>query len=371
MKSYSLSDIKAGVFFSKPVYLDEQFLLLTPEMQLTKKMIEGLEAWGYKEILSDGEPRASYIPEEGIITNTFVSNDAKELAQAEEFINDFIKYVEELFSKAVLNNMLETDDVIKKSQEIVDIIRDKRIFILRTMFNFKDDEKNYLVCHTVKSTIIAIVIGLYLKIPTHQLIELGTASIVHEIGMLKIPPQIYLTKHTLTSKEKKAILTHPILGGEFLKSSGFSVRVCTAVLEHHERENGSGYPQRKSGDRIGMFAKILAIACSYDALTADRPHKDFKDGFMGMLDLLKNENKRYDDRVVRALVCSLSLYPIGSYVLLSNNKKAQVIDAKPDSPRYPIVQVFNEMTLDRKNLVLETAKDGIFITKIISREAVT
>jgi HD-GYP domain-containing protein (c-di-GMP phosphodiesterase class II) len=370
MKSYILATIKPGIFFSKPVYLDNGFLLLTPEMQLSEKTFEALALWGYTQIFSDGEPRNSYIPEDGPITTTLVSNDIKELNKAEEFLNDFQKYIEELFTEAALSNMLEPDTVIKKVQEVLDFIRDKRIFVLRILMDFKQGSQNYLVCHTVKSTVIALVIGLYLKLPTHQLIELGIAAVVHEIGMIKIPPQVYMSKHPLMQQEKKAIFTHPLLGSDFLKSSGFSVRVCTAVLEHHERENGSGYPQRKTGDRIGLYAKIIAIACSYDALTADRPHKEFKDGFMSMLDLLKNENKRYDERVIRALVCSLSLYPIGSYVLLSNNKTGQVIDVKPETPRYPIVQLFNEMTPDRNNVVLETARDGVFITKVISREVI-
>ncbi|MDR2194881.1 MAG: HD-GYP domain-containing protein [Treponema sp.] len=370
MKSYTLSTIKPGIFFSKPVYLDKEFLLLTPEMQVTEKMIEALNLWGYKEIFSNGELRNSFVPEDGPLTDTFLSNDAKELTKVEGFLNDFQKYVEDLFTEAALSNMLEPDTVIKKVQELLDLVREKRIFVLRVLMNLKQTTQNYLVCHTVKSSIIALVIGLYLKLPTHQLIELGIAAVVHEIGMIKIPPQVYMSRHPLMQQEKRAILAHPVLGCDFLKFSGFSVRVCTAVLEHHERENGSGYPQRKTGDRIGLYAKIIAIACSYDALTADRPHKEFKDGFMSMLDLLKNENKRYDERVIRALVCSLSLYPIGSYVLLSNNKTGQVIDVKPETPRYPIVQVFNEMTPDRQNVVLETARDGVFITKIISREAI-
>jgi len=87
-----------------------------------------------------------------------------------------------------------------------------------------------------------------------------------------------------------------------------------------------------------------------------------------MLELLKNEGKKYDETVVRALVFSLSIYPIGLYVLLSNGKKGQVVDVNPENPRFPVVQVFGELTPDGKNKIVETSQDGIHIVRPLTRE---
>jgi len=112
------------------------------------------------------------------------------------------------------------------------------------------------------------------------------------------------------------------------------------------------------------------VACSYEALSAQRPHKEAKDGYTGMLELLKNEGKQYDDTIVRALVFSLSIYPIGLYVLLSSGRKGQVVDVNPENPRFPIVQIFGELTPDGKNKILETSQDGISIVRPLTREEI-
>jgi HD-GYP domain-containing protein (c-di-GMP phosphodiesterase class II) len=160
------------------------------------------------------------------------------------------------------------------------------------------------------------------------------------------------------------------LSFNLLKSFDFPLVISLAALEHHERENGSGYPQKLTSEKISFYAKIIAVACSYEALSSQRPHKEAKDGHTGMLELLKNERKQYDDTVVRALVFSLSIYPIGLYVLLSSGKKGQVVDVNPENPRYPIVQVFGELTPDGKNKTLETSPSGLSIVRPLTREEI-
>jgi HD-GYP domain-containing protein (c-di-GMP phosphodiesterase class II) len=113
-----------------------------------------------------------------------------------------------------------------------------------------------------------------------------------------------MSSRSLTEQEKKLIYTHPILGYNILKSLEFPLAVSRAVLEHHERENGSGYPRKLTGGNISLYGKIIGVACSYEAISAKRPHREAKDGYTGMLELLKNEGKQYDDTVVRALVYS-------------------------------------------------------------------
>lgn len=230
-----------------------------------------------------------------------------------------------------------------------------------------DPKKSYIATHSVRSTIIAIIIGTYLKLPGPRLLELGIAAIVHEAGMLKLPSAIYMNERPLTPAEQKAIVTHPVLGYSLLKSLDFPLPICLAALEHHERECGAGYPRRLTGDKISLYSKIIAVACSYEALSSKRPHKEEKDGYTGMLELLKNEGKQYDDTVVKALVLSLSIYPIGLYVLLSNGKKGQVVDVNPENPRFPIVQIFGETSPDGRVLTMQTSQDTLTIVRPLTR----
>jgi HD-GYP domain-containing protein (c-di-GMP phosphodiesterase class II) len=377
MRNFILKEIPPESFFSKPVYLDNQFILTAPEVRFSRELIQTLLEWEFKEVRSDGEPQEEYAGDEVIVQEVegvaekSILSDGGQIQEAERFYANFLKYVESLFTVVATKKEIHFNQVAERVKEICDFAKDQRRYLLRIMRNENSaGTDNYLASHALKSTIIAIIIGSYIKLPTHRLIELGVAALLHEVGMIMLPPQVYLAKRPLNPAERKAILTHPVLSFNILKNFDFPLVVSLAALEHHERENGSGYPQKLTGDKISLYAKIIAVACSYEALTSSRPHKDAKDGYSGMIDLLKNEGKQYDDTIVKALVFSLSIYPIGLYVLLSNGKKGQVVDVNPENPRYPLVQVFGELTPDGKNKILETSQDGIHIARPLQREEI-
>jgi HD-GYP domain-containing protein (c-di-GMP phosphodiesterase class II) len=379
MKNYILGDIEIDSFFSKAVYLDNGFILAAPEMPFSEDLREILEKWNYKSVYSEGDPCKEYTMDkksvavvmEGGIVELSMQSDADKLEKAEEFYNDFVYFVDDLFIRANVSDELDYKIVSDKIKDMVEYIKEDRRFLMRVIKNLEPAPgKNYNTIHSVRTTILSIVIGTYLKLPPHRLIELGVAALVHEAGMLKVPAQVYLSDRPLNEQEKKAITTHPILGYTMLKGFDFPLAICLAALEHHERENGTGYPRHLQGEKISLYSKIIAVACSYEALSTKRPHKEAKDGYMGMLELLKNEGKQYDDTVVKALVLSLSIYPIGLYVLLSNGKKGQVVDVNPENPRFPIVQVFGEFTPDGKVRTAQTDPDELSIVRPLTRSEI-
>jgi HD-GYP domain-containing protein (c-di-GMP phosphodiesterase class II) len=370
MKNYMIKDIPEDSFFSEPLYLDSQFIVAAPEMPLKKALLTTLLEWDFREVYSNGEPKNISFAKNADIAKAAAhlltadnSNKDAVVAYANEFYGLFQDYVEELFADISEESKFNFEAIVENVQVVCHIIHKDRRFLLWVQ---QEDiqQENYQITHAVNSMIISIIIGSVLKLPEPKLVELGVAALLHEIGMMKLPPRIYLTKLTLTPEDRKTILTHPILGYKLLKAFDFPLGVCLAALEHQERENSSGYPQKLSGNKISLYAKIIAVACSYDALTTHRPYKPAKDKHRGILDLLKNEGKQYDDTVVRALVYSLSVYPIGLYVLLSNGKKAQVVDVNPENPRFPTVQTLK--TRKEKAITLQTSPQ-ISITRPLAK----
>ncbi|MDR0585042.1 MAG: HD-GYP domain-containing protein [Treponema sp.] len=376
MKKYAVKDIPAGNYFTQTVYLDSRFALAAPEMPFSGELAKALSDWGFREVYSDGEPREHYVPDGDPAGNEEIGDpstiiDPDKIREAEEFYVSFQKYTEILFTRIRVQNGLNFNSMARQIKTVVDFVRENRRFLMRVQRKIDSpDDKSYLASHAVRSTIIAVIIGTYLKLPVHRLIELGTAALLHEVGMLNIPPKVYLSSRALSPQEQKLILGHPVLGFKMLKSLDFPLAVGLPALEHHERENGSGYPQHLSGGKINLYSKIIAVACSYEALSSKRPYKEAKDGYTGMLELLKNEGKQYDDTVVRALVYSLSIYPIGLYVLLSSGKKGQVVDVNPENPRYPVVQIFGELNPDGKNKTLQTFPGGLTIVRPLTRQEI-
>jgi len=363
MKSFPLKDIPHG-FFTKATYLDSDFIVTAPEMRITKNLLKTMDDWGFSEVLSDGEPCETYSAEatadnkETAIGDRSTTADLDKIQKAEAFYASFQKYVKTLYAFLPVKNELDFNAIAEQIKSVCDYIRDNRRFLMRTQWLTNPvQEENQMVSHTARSTIIALIIGTNLKLQNYRLIELGVAALLHEVGMIKLPQENYNSKRALTEQERKLLYAHPILGFNILKSFDFPLVICLAALEHHERENGTGYPQRKTGDKISLYAKIVAVACSYEAISSRRPHKDAKDSHTGIMELLKNEGKQYDDTIVRALVYSLSIYPIGLYVLLSDGKKGQVVDVNPENPRFPIVEIFGELLPNGKNKTKRTSAD--------------
>jgi HD-GYP domain-containing protein (c-di-GMP phosphodiesterase class II) len=378
MTAIPLKDLKADTFYNAPVYIDDAYIILTPETPLTLSLIHRLAEWEIREVFTDGtiiDSDAEVAPpetaevsaDEEKPTTTKAAGDRENLSKVSVFYDQFLKYVETVFSRYVTKNEILIKELSDRVKTLCDVILENKRYILRIVSR-ATPSSNYLVNHSVRSTVLAIVLGGQLKLPPHRLIELGVAALVHEIGMVRLPPQLYMAGRQLTDTERKSITAHPILGYNILKDKQFPLSICLAALEHHERMNGTGYPRALGGDKISLYARVIAVACSYDAVTSSRPYREAREGYAGMVDILKNDGKQYDDLVIKALVYSLSLYPIGSYVLLTNAKIGQVIDVNTDNPRYPVVLILGSRTPDGKETIIQTSENGVRILRPISRE---
>ncbi|MDR1352208.1 MAG: HD-GYP domain-containing protein [Treponema sp.] len=411
MAKYKCRDIPEGSYFSRAVYIGHDFIVASPEVPIDENIKKLLLRWEFREVSAEGDPvdgppmdLLAFFEEAGADTSD-LQNDDEHILRAAEFYGLITEFTEKTLDKIASSLGGEEDGeahppglvrddagisyqgLAGKVREFCRIILKESRYLLRIIRykNTLNDEEeagqepdllqpsqpsslksDYQVSHTVKSLILTVVMGSYLKFNDTQLVELGIAALLHESGMLHIPPDTYLTDKPLTREERRAILSHPILGFNMLQSLNFPQSIRLAVLEHHERENGSGYPQRLTGPKISLYAKIIAVACSFEAITSARPYKDARDGHMGILDLLKNEGGRYDEMALRALIFSLSIYPIGSYVLLSDGRKAQVVDVNPKEPRYPIVRILGE----NDDTPVETSSIGVRILRLVPEEAI-
>ncbi|MDR2053312.1 MAG: HD-GYP domain-containing protein [Treponema sp.] len=403
MTKYRIKDISENSFFHSAVYLDDGFIIASPEIPIDSDIKKSLLDWEFQELLAEGEPQKEppgdilpFFETSGENAHAPQGVDDERVSRATEIYARLLEFTGKILNRISASpndgktgeNLppgqfhsdtgIEYHELADKVRDFCRIIQSEYRYLLRIMQDkyavneetgnqgndpaqFPLNREDYQVSHAVNSLILAVTMGNYLKFNADQLADLAVAALLHEAGMLHIPPDAYLTDKPLTREERRAILSHPILGFNMLKSLNFPQNIRLAVLEHHERENGSGYPRRLAGSKISFYAKIIAVACSFEAITSARPYKDARDGHSGIVDLLKNEGGRYDQTAIRALICSLSIYPIGSYVFLSDGRKAQVVDVNPDEPRYPVVRILRESG----DAPIKTSPLGLHILRLV------
>lgn len=393
MNSLNITEISDNARFNADVLIDEKFLLLPATLPFSAKMKQAVLEWEFRQVFTDGEEKSTAAPtavqkatarrviesetedvsaefeigepakkEEPVLDQVEYSNDSESVMQkalrlvnesktsstsiennqlnlVQTVYDEYLRYILEIYTRFVTHKELEYEPIANSVKDLCVFINDHRRYILRVQSPLQDDDRMYLINHALKSTVLAITIAIQLKMPIVKQVELGVSCILHEIGMLRLPPQIYMTNRTLSTQEKNKIYTHPLLSYNILKEKGFPLSVCLGALEHHEKENGMGYPRRLVSSKISIYAKIIAVSCSYEAITASRSHKEARSSYDAMVEMLKNNGKQFDENVIKALLFAVSLYPIGAYVFLHNGKIGQVVDVNPVNPKQPIVQL--------------------------------
>jgi len=299
--------------------------------------------------------------------NVFSGMENKE-KKAEEFYNSFLRYTESLFDGFTAKNELDFESIQEMVKASCEFVRQDRNHIVYAMQTAKP-YKNLHVSHSVRASIVALIIGTYLKLPRHQLIDLGIAGLLCNISVLNLSGRIYTSKEGGfnllkfgTDMEKKLLYVHPIHANRTLKALNFPLSICEAVLQHHELEDGSGFPQQLKGEAISLFGKILVVAEFYEAFSTE-DIDGTKCSHSGIVQILKN-GVCFDVSVIRALVNSISIYPVGIYVLLSNGKRGQVTDIDQENPRFPIVKISGKQTHDEN---VKTS-DELFIVRPLTGE---
>ncbi|MGA2479745.1 MAG: HD domain-containing phosphohydrolase [Spirochaetia bacterium] len=376
MKSIPLSTLVPSIYFDQPVYLDKSYILLTPDSPVTPELVKRLQKWKYHQVFTEGKTKdvPGYLSASasGGMTPQTIDEDIRENAQviaSRTFYGEFTTFASTLFSKYAAEGTLNLADVTEWVKKAIQMVHENRDFLLRFLDTTAEGDR-YLISHAVNSTILALAIGDYMKAPPHRLIELGNACLLHEIGMFKLPLELRKSPKGLSPDERKAMVTHTLLGYRILKGFSAPENVALAALEHHERIDGSGYPRSLSQPKITDYALIIAVVCSYDAMVSRRPFRPGTlDGHATILDLAQKNRKQYDEKILKALVYTLSVYPVGTAVLLSNNSRGLVMKTDSGKPRCPVVKVVFDP--EKKKLVdppmIQVAEgQGLSITAVLT-----
>ncbi|HET6426127.1 MAG TPA: HD-GYP domain-containing protein [Planctomycetaceae bacterium] len=198
--------------------------------------------------------------------------------------------------------------------------------------------------HCLKMATLGMAIGIEMGLDEDNCKRIGVAGLIHDWGMAKVPAEIRTSPNKLSEYDFYQIKKHPIYTAEMLeRMAGIPSMVPIIVYQVHERPNGLGYPRGRTGERIHLFARILAVADTYSALTEPRPYRQPLAPYAAMECLVKLAKSRdVDPEVVRAFLKVMSLFPIGSFVALSDGSVARTIRRNGEHYTKPIVCVIQD-----------------------------
>lgn len=386
MNTLKLLELKDLVYFTDDVYIDKNFLIFAGGTQFTQDVKQLLCEWQFTVLYTKGGLEEAENEEERRGEEEPASKEKETVPAAaekkpeepekkklsgeavEKIYNQFLLFTTETYNTYRNTQELEVNMVIRKMEKLRIFVEENRqtILMLQALRPYSSDD--FLVHHSLRSAIFALVIGMQLKMSHFQLTELAAACLMHEIGLMHISEEIYTKSGKLTEEEKKYLYVHPVLSCKILKKAKFSLPICLGTLDHHERENGTGYPQKLTSEKISLYGKIIAVVCSYEAMIGQRKYKEALEPSQALLNILRKEQSQYDEEVLRALLYALSFFPIGCFVCLSNDTIGQVIDNNPDDPRFPLVRVVNRTGDTATPEAIRTNMSGIRILRPARKE---
>lgn len=141
-------------------------------------------------------------------------------------------------------------------------------------------------------------------------IKLFVAGLLHDVGKIKIPNSILYKRGTLTSNEFAIIKKHPCEGAEILKKTGYCSEIVEAVLHHHERWDGNGYPDGIKGKKIPLYSRVLAVADAFDAMVSDRPYRKALPLDVALKEIEANAGTQFDPDIVQQFLKKVYRTPL-------------------------------------------------------------
>lgn len=218
------------------------------------------------------------------------------------------------------------------------------------------DENEYTAEHCLNVCILAIAFGRQLGMSEQELENLGMCGLLHDVGKMKIPPEILDKPGALTPAEMRVMMGHTVHGRNLLLSSrGIYTGAIDVALSHHERIDGTGYPRQLAGNSISRFSKIIAIVDAYDAMTADRCYQSARTSTEAIKIIYKDRGTHFDEQLALKFLQTVGLYPAGSIVELYSGEVGMVIEANPRYRHLPRIILLRDK--DKQPLAKETLLD--------------
>ncbi len=266
---------------------------------------------------------------------------SEELPHALQAYHSAQQYIDDLLDRVVTNQELplaEARAVIRSCIHSISSNPNAMFWLTRIRA-----EDAYTAEHCVRVGILCITFGRFLGLNDSQLETLGLCGMLHDVGKMRVPPEILNKPGALEPQEWDIMRRHAEFGYELLTSDHeVEKEVQQAALSHHERLDGKGYPQGLAAPSLHQFTRIVTIVDAYDAMTSDRVYKPGIPTSKALGILYKYRSEQFDGALVEGFIRMIGIYPPGSLVELHTGEVAVVLATSPNNKLHPLVEIVRD-----------------------------
>jgi HD-GYP domain-containing protein (c-di-GMP phosphodiesterase class II) len=261
---------------------------------------------------------------------------SKTVEEVEKSFSEFTFNVEGIFDVIDSRGIKDLEEIRGFAKKIQNEMNSTRAIIKNIVLNGSGADTIYR--HSVNVAALSSILGRWIGLDEKDINLLTYAGILHDFGKTRIDKQILNKRGTLTTKEFHQIKNHPITAYNLIKQVAFlDSSVCYGVLMHHERLDGSGYPLGIKGEKIHEFAKIIAIADTFDAVNSNRMHRRSRGPFAALEIIQKDSLGKLDYEYCKVFLEHLVNYYMGEEVLLNNEMICKIIQININDIIHPLV----------------------------------
>ena len=288
------------------------------------------------------------------------SNTAYSDGLQQQWAGDCDEQVEtlcELFDETCNGNEVSLEPLLQQCEQIITRLKeDSDALVCLAAAPYPAE---YPTRHAFHLASLAIAIGVQVGLDHQNLLDLGVGCLIHDAGMRQVGLEQFEAKTTISSVGLQKLADHPVRALEVAsRYNGISDNARMVAYQIHERLDGSGYPRGRTANQIHDLAKIAAVADAFIGMATPRPHRLGIQGYFAIKQILDEMKAgKFDPKVVRGLLEATSLYPIGSFVQLTNEHVGRVIRTGGADYANPTIEMWKANQLDAEPAIVNLKEE--------------
>ncbi|AOV06349.1 HD-GYP domain-containing protein [Sporosarcina ureilytica] len=336
-----LHNLRPGLTISEDIYVNTHFPIVKKDTDLTNEHIQVLQMFNVKKVKVKETNQIVPVQDEVEDIRQEELNAQDHHSNTTPFQTSYLETVNKFKKEYVKWRVGIKPDIASVRSFIVPLLKqydssETNLTFLSNVSNTKD----YLYHHSIAVGLIAFSIGRKLDFSLGESIQLGLAGTLIDSGMAKIESSIIEKNAVLSEMEYSEVKKHPIYSYQMVKDSPLlRTEMKLAILQHHERLDGSGYPRGDKQNNVLLHSQILALADVYHAMTSARIYRSKESPFKVLEIIREEEFGKFDINVIDTLYHVIGKLSLGTEVKLSNGIKGVVIFIYQDAPFRPIVKL--------------------------------